>query len=54
MKYESNTKRARNDLIKEYHAHHPELSLREIGQTFGISKQRISKILKKKNDENIS
>ena len=47
MKYDSNTKRARNALIKEYRLQHPELSLREIGEVFGISKQRVSKIVRK-------
>jgi len=47
MKYESVTKRARNELLKEYWLQHPELSLREIGLIFGISKQRVSKIIRK-------
>jgi len=46
MKY-PNTKRVRNQAIREYHKAHPDVSGKEIGEAFGgISKQRISKILK--------
>jgi len=48
MKYESVTKRARNELLCEYFLQHPELSLKEIGAIFGISKQRVSKIIIKR------
>jgi len=47
MKYGSNTKTARNIAIREYHAAHPELSLKEIGEVFDISKQRVCQILKR-------
>ena len=47
MKYEATTKTARNNAIREMHAAHPELSLKEIGDVFGISKQRIWKIIRK-------
>jgi len=51
MKYESVTKRARNELLYEYYLQHPELSLEEIGKkVFGISKQRVSRIIKREKE----
>ena len=47
MKYEKTTLTTRNMLVREAHQQHPELSLEEIGEAFWISKQRVSKILKK-------
>jgi len=47
MKYESVTKVERNRLLREYHQQHPELSLKEIGVIFGISKQRVYQIVGK-------
>jgi DNA-directed RNA polymerase specialized sigma subunit len=47
MKYESITKTARNNMVREYAQAHPELSHKEIGQVFRVSKQRIGQILKK-------
>lgn len=47
MRYESNTKVARNNKIVQYRKDHPELSLEEIANRFGISKQRVYQILKK-------
>ena len=52
MKYEANTKGARNELLYEYFLQHPELSLKEIGEIFGISKQRVSKIIKREKANN--
>ena len=51
MKYEAVTKRARNELLYGYWLQHPELSLKEIGVIFGISKQRVSKIIKRERTE---
>ena len=50
MKYESVTKRKRNELLYDYYQIHPELSLEEIGRIFGISKQRVSKIIKREKE----
>jgi DNA-directed RNA polymerase specialized sigma subunit len=47
MKYEKITKTARNEAVREYARTHKELSHREIGEVFRISKQRIGQILKK-------
>jgi len=43
-------KRRDKELIR-YRLSHPDLSLAEIGETFGITKQRVSQILKR--DSNI-
>lgn len=47
MKYETNTKTKRNKAVVEMHREHPELSLKEIGDYFNISKQRVSKLIKR-------
>ena len=47
MKYESNTKTARNQAVRDYRKAHPELSLREIGDIFKISKARVSVLVNK-------
>jgi len=46
VKYDSVRKTERNRLLREYHQQHPELSLKEIGVIFGISKQRVHQIVK--------
>ena len=52
MKYEKTTKRVRNELLYQYYLDHPELSLKEIGEEeiFGISKQRVSKIIQREKE----
>ena len=47
MKYESNTKRARNTAIVRLREGDPSMSLKEIGEMFGISKQKVSFIIKR-------
>lgn len=47
MKYEAITKVTRNKSIVLFHQEHPELSMQEIGKEFGISRQRVSVILKR-------
>lgn len=47
MRYESNEKQRRNIAIAEYLASHPEASLKEAGEVFGLTKQRISSIMQK-------
>jgi len=47
MKYESNTKSSRNKAIVSLRESNPELSLKEIGQMFGITKQKVSFIIKR-------
>lgn len=46
-KYDSLRKLERNRILREYADAHPELSLKEIGQTFNISTSRVSRIRKK-------
>ncbi len=50
MKYDSMRKIERNKALREYAENHPRFSLQEIGEIFGISKQRVSIILKGGND----
>jgi len=45
MKYERVTKIQRNALIVQQHQEHPELSFKEIGNIFNISKQRVHQIV---------
>ncbi len=47
MKYDGLRKIERNKALREYAEKHPNSSLQEIGEIFGISKQRVSIILKK-------
>ena len=50
-KYDSITKRARNQAVIEMHKVHPELALKEIGDFYNISKQRVYAILKRQARE---
>jgi len=51
MRYDSLRKTARNQQLIKYRAENPGLSLKEIGQVFGISHVRVFHILKRyKND----
>ena len=50
-KYDSVTKTKRNLQLLEYANKNPELSMTEIGEVFRISRQRVSKILKKYKKE---
>ena len=47
MKYEANTKTARNQAVRDYHVAHPELSLKEVGAIFKISQQRVCQLIAK-------
>jgi len=49
MRYESVSKITRDRKLALYKKNHPELSLAEIGLKYGISKQRVSFILKRQN-----
>jgi DNA-directed RNA polymerase sigma subunit (sigma70/sigma32) len=49
-----NVKTERNKQIIEHHRLFPHYSLREIGELFGISKQRVSKILKGESSGNLN
>lgn len=44
-KYQSMRKTDRNRLLEEYARTHPEASLAEIGDIFGITKQRVHELL---------
>ena len=46
-KYDSVRKTYRDSLLIEQHEKHPELSYKELGLPFGITKQRVHQILKK-------
>ena len=46
-KYDSVRKTNRNLLLIEQHKRYPDLSYKELGTIFGITKQRIEQILKK-------
>ncbi len=50
MKYDSVTKRDRNRTVAEFHKNNPNLSMAEIGKMFGISKQRVSQIVKREKN----
>jgi len=54
MRYDNLRKLERNKLLKEYKDTNPGLSFREVGNVFGISKQRALKIYKneKKREAN--
>ncbi len=47
MKYDSMRKTQRNQAVVRMHQEHPELALKEIGQIFGISNQRVWQIVQK-------
>jgi DNA-directed RNA polymerase specialized sigma subunit len=47
MRYEAVTKTARNQAVRDYAKAHPEKSLKEIGEVFRISKQRVCVLLGK-------
>jgi len=47
MKYETNTLTTRNKAIVSLHELDPSLSQEEIGKAFGITRQRVSKIIKR-------
>jgi DNA-directed RNA polymerase specialized sigma subunit len=44
-KYDTLRKLDRNEMLREYAAAHPELSLNEIGQRFNISASRVWRII---------
>ena len=47
MRYDSLKKANRNEALIEYRRAHPDLSLKEIGEVFGITKQRVHEIIAK-------
>lgn len=47
MKYETNTKTTRNKAIVSLRENSPDLSLKEIGDMFDISRQKVSFIIKR-------
>ena len=42
----------RSETIFQYHLTHPEISCRKLGKIFGVSGQRISRVLKTQNRKN--
>ena len=48
IKFDSIRKLHRNQLLKEYAASHPYMSCTTIGEIFGISRQRVLKIIGKR------
>jgi predicted DNA-binding protein YlxM (UPF0122 family) len=44
-RFDSRRKLERNSLLVDYYSTHPELSLREIGRVFSISRQRVWEIV---------
>jgi len=51
-KYDTNTKRERNAEIVFLHKLQQELSLREIGDRYGISAERVRQIIERANRQN--
>ena len=51
MRYDSLRKTKRNNKLITYTKKHPELSLKEIGEHFGISPSRVHRILHKDDKE---
>ena len=51
MKYESNTKTGRNEEIYWLRKLNPKMPLREIAEQKGITKQRVSIILKREREK---
>lgn len=49
-KYDSVRKTSRNLLLIEQHRKHPELSYEELGEIYGISKQRVHQLIKRDSD----
>jgi len=47
MKYDSNRKTARNKELIEMRKSNPDMSLKEIGQHYGISGARVSQIIRR-------
>lgn len=45
-KWDSKRKLKRNQLLLEYYAAHPDLGLREIGEVFEISPQRVWQLVR--------
>ncbi|MBU1130484.1 helix-turn-helix domain-containing protein [Patescibacteria group bacterium] len=50
MKYDKVRKLTRDEILLKYRNEHPGYSLAEIGEFFGITKQRVSQILKGMKD----
>ena len=52
VKYDSQRKQSRNQLLVDYHKANPDISLREIGRDFKITPQRVWEIIQiyKKKD----
>ena len=46
MRYDSMRKLKRNQMLRDYAAAHPELSLKEIGEVFRITRQRVQYLLR--------
>lgn len=49
MRYESITKTERNTAVINYQKENPDLSLKEIGEKFSITAQRVHQIIKRNN-----
>jgi len=45
-RYDKIRKNDRNQMLEEYADNHPEATYTKIGELFGISKQRVSELLK--------
>ena len=51
MRFRRSIKRRRNQELILYYKAHPEFSLAEVGEIFGISKQRVHQIVNNNNKE---